>query len=339
MIGDKLKPITWTNKEESDLLKEYNKGNTVEQIAKKLQRTPSSVAKKLWHIKDKNGYIPVPVSTMPVFDQPLSSEGDALILSDIEAPFHHADFINRCLDLAYSWKIKTLHLNGDLIHLHNLSAWGAEWVPDSDESKLDAILEFMQSLPEKYKQSGVDVLEKVGSFGSGGGLSDELAEARRVFRSFTEFDDILVGIGNHDDRYLRALDKAINPHELLIQLERSNDKRWKIAPYYYTKLETEQGLFRIEHPRNAGRTAAQDLCAQFHTHVIMGHSHRWAVNRDVSGDFWAIQSGHCVDETRLAYVMQRAAKRDAHCLGAVIVRGGHPWALGEWSPWEQMKRM
>lgn len=330
---------SWTVKEEDILFRHYQNGTDAKDISRLMKRSVDSIKQKIWHEKDKRGFIPIPESTMPIFDKPLSSEGDALILSDVEAPFHHADFINRCLDLAYSWKIKTLHLNGDLIHLHNLSAWGAEWLPDDSDSKSDAILEFIQSLPIKHKEKGIEVLEKTGAFGTGNGLSDELAEARKVFRSLTDFDDILVGIGNHDDRYIRALDKAINPKELLIQLERSRDKRWRIAPYYYTKLETERGLFRIEHPRNAGRTAAQDLCAQYHCNIIMGHSHRWAVNRDVSGDFWAIQSGHCVDETRLAYVMQRSAKRDAHCLGAVIVRGGLPYVLGTWTQWDLMKRM
>ena len=210
---------------------------------------------------------------------------------------------------------------------------------EDENEKLNTLLEFVQTLPAKHKERGIAELEKMGAFGTSNGLSDELTEARKVFKSFTNFDEILVSIGNHDDRYLRALDKALSPRELLVQMERSGDERWKIAPYYYTLLETVNGTFRITHPRGSGRTTAQDLCAQFHTHVIMGHSHRWAVNRDVSGDYWAIQTGHCVDENRLAYVMQRDAKRDAHCLGATIVRDGVPWVLGEWSPWNTLKGM
>lgn len=308
-------------------------------IARRLGRSLTSVELKLSRLKREEKFTPVPVSTMPKYDKPLQSEGDAVILSDVEAPFHHAEFINRVLDLADAWGIKTLHLNGDLLHFDSLSAWGAEWIPDDTDAKLDALLEFVNGLKTKDKEKGISVLEKIGTIGGGGGLADELTEARRVFRSFTMFDEILVGLGNHDDRYLRALDQAIKPKELLVQLDRHHDERWKIAPYYYTMLETSKGLFRLEHPRNAGRTAAIDLVAQYHTNIIMGHSHRWAVNRDQSGKYWAIQSGHCVDETRLAYVMQRSAKRDAHCLGAVIIRDGHPWVLGEWTPWDLMKKM
>jgi hypothetical protein len=327
---------TWDDKEVGRLKDLLTKRTPLKTMAKIMGRSEQSTRNKIWHINNIARMI-IPQSTMPIYDKPLRSEGDALILSDIEAPYHHADFLNRVLDLADTWGIKTLHLAGDLLHFDSLSAWGAEWVEDTDE-KTSAMIEFMQTLPAKYKEKGIAELEKLGAFGNGNGLSDELTEARRVFRSLTNFNEILVAIGNHDDRYLRALDKAIASRELLVQMERIADERWKIAPYYYTMLDTERGAFRITHPRGAGRTTAQDLCAQFHCHVIMGHSHRWAVNKDVSGDFWAIQTGHCVDENRLAYVMQRDAKRDAHCLGATIIRGGVPWVLGEWSQWEILKK-
>lgn len=329
----------WTQNEEKLLLDLLSKGENSIAIAKRLGRKVGSVETKMTRIKKESGLVPVPTSTMPKFDKPLRSKGDALILSDVEAPFHHADFINRSLELADAWGIRTLHFNGDLLHYDNLSAWGAEWIPDDTAPLYEALQDFILNLPKTHREKGVSLLENAGAFGNGGGLSDELAEARRMFRSFNSFDEILVALGNHDDRYLRALDMALKPKELLVQLDRHHDERWKIAPYYYTVLETDLGEFRLEHPRNAGRTAAIDLCAQYHTNIIMGHSHRWAVNRDLSGKFWAIQSGHCVDEMRLAYVMQRSAKRDAHCLGSVIVRDGIPWVLGEWTPWERMKKM
>lgn len=329
----------WSKDEINALKKMVLSRIKIETIAVKLHRSIKSVNQKIWHLNNDRLPAPVQVSSMPKYNQPLKSEGDAVILSDVEAPFHHADFINQVLELADKWNIRTLHLAGDLLHFDNLSAWGAEWIPDDTEGNLNLLLEYVNSLPTKHRENGINVIEQMGAFGSGTGLADELTEARRVFRSFTNFDNIFVAIGNHDDRYLRALNSALHPKELLIQLDTANDERWKIAPYYYTLLETERGLFRVEHPRASARTTAQDLCAQYHCNIIMGHSHRWAVNRDVSGDFWAIQSGHCVDEERLAYVMQRSAKRDAHCLGATIVRGGVPWVLGAWSQWDLLKRL
>jgi hypothetical protein len=330
---------TWTNKDIERAVELKGKGLSDYEIAEKLGRTYPSVNVKLSRLKAE-GKLPtsqVPESRMPLWNEPLKSEGDAVILTDVEAPFQHSEFINRVLDLADAWGVQTLHLGGDLLHYDSLSAWGAEWTQEK-EDMVDVVLEIVDMLPAKKREVVKGKLEEKGLLG-GGGLSGELTESRRVFRSFNSFKDVYVELGNHDDRYLRALDQALSTNELLHQLDRHNDPRWKIAPYYYAIHETEKGTFRITHPRGAGQKTAVDLAIQFHTHVIMGHSHRWNVSRDPSGKFWAIQQGHCVDENRLAYVKQRDAKRDAHLLGATIIRGGYPFVLSPESPWELLRRM
>lgn len=329
----------WTKTEEEKAIRLELLGKSDYEIADELNRSYQSVNVKMSRLRmaGKIKASSVPASSYPLWTDPLRSEGDAVILTDVEAPFQHSEFINRVLDLADAWNVRTLHLDGDLLHFDSLSKWGSEWTQDK-ELQADKLLELVSLIPGKRKEEGLKILEAAGLM-NGGGLSGELAEARKVFRSFHSFDNILVAIGNHDDRYIRSLNQAVSSSELLHQLDRHNDARWKIAPYYFTIVDTEQGQYRIEHPRGAGKNAAIDLAIQYHTHIIMGHSHRWAVNRDPSGKFWAIQTGHCVDERRLAYVMQRSAKRDAHVLGATIIRGGYPWVLSPESPFEKMKRM
>ena len=327
-----LKTPKWTQEELATIARMKREGKTNAQIAKAVGRTVDATRVKAWQVKD-----PVPVSKQPLLDKPLHSQGDAVILSDVEAPYQHSEFINNVLELARAWNIPTLHLAGDLLHYSNLSAWGSEWTQET-ESLAETVLDFVQSLKGKAKEDGVKMLEESGLLNKGG-LSEELKEARKVFKAFDQFTDIYVELGNHDDRYIRALEKAVSPDELLHQLDVHNDNRWHIAQYYYAIVETERGEFRITHPRGAGRTTAQDLAVQYHQHIIMGHSHRWAVNRDPSGKYWAIQTGACVDERRLAYVMQRDAKRDAHLLGATIIRNGYPFVLCPESPWEFLKGM
>lgn len=307
-------------------------GASVNEIARSLGRTYDSVNMQLRALR-RNDVIPE--STYPKLTSPLHVQGDALILSDVEAPFQNSEFVNRCLDLAFAWNIKTLILAGDLLHYDSLSQWGAAWT-QRDESIVRELMREIETL--KSAEDRARLQDKLLSL-TGGELSRELAEARAVFRSLNSFETIVVALGNHDDRYLRTIQRGMQSLELLHQLDRHNDERWKIAPYYYCLLDTEAGTYRITHPRNSGRTAAMDLAVQFHQHVIMGHSHRWSVNRDPSGTYWAIQTGHCVDEERLAYVMQRDAKRDAHVLGATIVRGGYPFVLCPQSPFEMLKRM
>lgn len=330
-----MKRVDWSEKESAELMKLHEAGLSDHEIAIRLGRSYNSVNSRRERIKSVTK---VPKSSFPIWDKPLKSEGDALILSDVEAPFQHSEFINRCLDLADSWGIQDLHFAGDLLHYDSLSKWGSEWI-EPKEDLVEAILQIVDDyIDTKKKGEAKDKLIEAGML-SDGSLSGEMAEAREVFRSFSSFKNIHVALGNHDDRYLRALDQALEPRELLHQLDRHNDNRWRIAPYYYTMIETRQGTFRATHPRGAGRTAAQDLAVQFHQHVVMGHSHRWSVNRDPSGKYWAIQTGHCVDEQRLAYVMQRDSKRDAHVLGATIIRDGYPFVLSPESPFDLLKRM
>ena len=332
--------VTWSNEETDRAIKLRHQGFTHYEIAEKMGRSFSSVNVKMYRLirEGKLRSSRLPASAMPLWDKPLQSKGDAVILSDVEAPFQHSEFINRVLDLADAWNIQTLHLAGDLLHNDNLSAWGSEWVQDKEEM-LDAFMEVIgQSLSSKKKGEVIGLLESKGLL-TDGSLSNELAESRKVFRSFESFKEIYVALGNHDDRYLRALDSALSPKELLHQIDRHHDKRWKIAPYYFTLIETDAGLFRAEHPRGAGRNTAIDLAVQHHAHIVMGHSHRWSVNRDPSGKYWAVQTGHCVDEMRLAYVQQRSAKRDAHVNGATIIRDGYPFVLCPESPFEMLKRM
>jgi hypothetical protein len=89
----------------------------------------------LKRLKD-DGDIPrefVPPSPYPKWDNPITTEGDALIFTDIEAPFQHSEFINKCLDLADAWKIDTIHFAGDLLHYDSLSKWGSEWIQDRED--------------------------------------------------------------------------------------------------------------------------------------------------------------------------------------------------------------
>ena len=326
--------MKWTKKDEERLKQLRSQGLSRYEICEKLGRTYRSVDNKIVAL---GGASRVPSSTFPVWDKPLETTGDAVILTDVEAPFQHSEFINRVLDVADAWGVTTLHLGGDLLHNDSLSKWGSEWTQEIEDIS-EIVFDVISNLKSKERNEIMTKLEERGLTNSGG-YSAELAEARQIFKSFASFKEIVVCLGNHDDRYLHTLEQELNPKEILHQLDVHNDKRYKIAPYYYSLINTESGVFRVEHPRNAGRTAAIDLAVQYQQHVVMGHSHRWAVNRDPSGKLWAIQTGHCVDETRLAYVMQRSAKRDAHVLGATIIRDGYPFVLSPESRWDILKRM
>jgi hypothetical protein len=278
-------------------------------------------------------------SPYPVYDSPLIMQGDALVLPDIEFPFHDAPFLNKCLALAKAWGIRQAILAGDVLHFDSLSGWEPNWTaPNPGGLTADAeaaLMEFSKSLPAKQRDA---LMLKIGDLGQRteqDGASTEMGVARRELRRLAEqFDRIDFVLGNHCGRLLRAMNTAMEPQELLRLLE-CGDK-WRIAPYYFSYLDTPQGRYQIEHPKSAASTTAAVLAAKFGCHVLMGHSHHFSITTDVSGRYFAAEIGCCVDEARLPYAAQRHTRAAAHSLGAAIVRDGYPTILTQFTDWERM---
>jgi hypothetical protein len=269
-------------------------------------------------------------------------EGNALVLPDAEFPFHHSDFINHCLDIADAWKINQAIVAGDALHLDSMSKWGAEWegkrgssLTDDDEKELRT---FVEGLPEAQRVKGMGLLERIAP-ASADGLSDELALSRRMMRLLAEqFKRVDYVLGNHETRFIRALNMPMMPQDLLTMLKLEEPK-WRISPYFYSLLTSNGEQYRIEHPVSAAKYTAQKLADKFCMHVLMAHSHALSVGFSTSGRYWAIQMGCCVDENRLPYASQRSTTRDMHLNGAVIVRDGFPWLLSARSDWEKLRKM
>ena len=280
----------------------------------------------------------LPASTHAVYDSPLKFTTDAFcVLPDLEAPFHHADFTNRVLELCNAWGIKDLVLAGDAVHNEALSNWGAKWQENKQKSA-DDILEIIKLVPQEKREDAIAFLEKSGILQPDSGVSGELAEVRSVFRVLNQqFTVIYYVMGNHEDRPIKRIEAVLDPREWLRLLE-TGDK-WRIAPYYYAIIQCGGKTFRVVHPRPASNTTPMQIAARFGCHVFMAHSHKYIIQHDPSGKYWAAHIGHCVDETRLGYVMQRdRGGWDSHALGAVIVRDGYTYFLSEDSPFEALKR-
>ena len=286
---------------------------------------------------------PIPQSPYPKYDEPPIVEGDALILPDCEIPFHHADFINRVLEIAQAWNIKQMIAAGDLLHFDSLSGWEPSWtkqpnggLSDKDEEKL---MDIARTLPKKHQAALMEAIVDIGSHEAGVGFNEEMNYARKTLVAFNDlFDSCVWVIGNHEGRLLRAINSPVTPSELL-NLMRLDEGKWTIAPYYYCVLKSNGETYRIEHPKTAAKYAAEKLASKYQCHVLMGHSHLLRQDYDISGKFHACHIGHCVCEERLPYAAQRSTTRDAHLLGAAIVRDGYLWVLDEKVDWERMKKL
>lgn len=326
----------------AEILRLKDAGQTFKEIGGQLGLATGTV-KTHYYLARGQASARIPESRYPRFDTPPVLEGDALILPDAEIPFHNADFINRVLDLADAWKIKQMISAGDLLHFDSLTGWEPPWknkkkggLSEDDEREL---VDYAITLPKKQQEGLLNKIMEIGAMESNGGFSEEMQNSRKVLKALDDcFDSFVWVLGNHEGRLLRAINSPVEPSELL-NLMKLEEGKWKIAPYYYCLLKSNGQTFRITHPKSAANGAARGLASQYFQHIIMGHSHKMFMDWDVSGKYYAIQCGHCVDEERLAYCAQRDAKRDSHKLGAVIIRDGFPYLLTEHYDWERMKKL
>lgn len=287
--------------------------------------------------------IRIPESPYPRYDEPPVVEGDALILPDCEIPFHHAEFINRCLDLTEAWGIKQMIAAGDLLHFDSLTGWQPPWKKKNGEGLTEdqerELVDFAMTLPSKKQQAMLDKIMDMGRAEAAGGFSEEMKNSRKALNVLNDcFDSFVWVLGNHEGRLLRAIESPVEPSELL-NLMKLDEGKWKIAPYYFAYLNSSGERYRIEHPKSVAKCAAEKLASKYMCHILMAHSHALRKDFDISGKFHACQIGHAVDEERLAYAAQRSQTRDAHKLGAAIVRGGYLWILDEHIDWDRMKKL
>jgi len=311
---------SWSDTE-TELLIQLCKTHDNITISKKLGRSLNSVTNKLKELRAAGLVLNrniVSVSPARVFDDQITAEGDMLILPDVEAPYHNADWINRCIDLAMSLNVSQLCVAGDFVHFANFSQWAGNFIPEAKSLSGDPeAVALLATMTDEQKAAFLAFEEKRRPADPGDGISEEMKGVRRLVSEIGgAFTTIYYIMGNHEQRKLRLQGFAETSGELKKYLELGDN--WKVSPYYYMFIAGKT-VSRIEHPNGAGGRYAIDLAIQSHQHVFMGHSHRLARQKDPSGDYWAIQMGHCVDETRLQYVMQRSPKRDPHARGAVLV--------------------
>jgi hypothetical protein len=338
------KITTWTPEDENKLLElharygmEHNKWQL---ISEEMGKTEPSV-RHHWRFHWDRITSRLQESPYPRYDQPLEMDGDAVIIPDLELPFHHAEFVNKVLDVAQAWNIRQAVLAGDMLHFDSLSTLGKKWKKSKQKGGLDdeqeqLFINFATGLGSRQQERAFALLEKIGHKEEDDGLSTELRVATKAIRALKEcFDKVDVIIGNHEGRLLRAMDTPLIPDEILKLVEAGD---WRIAPFYFSFVNSDRGKFRIEHPRSTAKSAAEQLAAKNQCHVIMAHSHRLSWSWDISGNYYAIQIGHCVDEFRLPYAAQRSSLQ-THLLAACIIRDGYPWILHQKSDWNKLLKL
>ncbi len=246
-------------------------------------------------------------SQRPRFVEPLTIKGSFLWASDIEIPFHDADFINNCIAIAKAYEVKQAVFGGDFCHWDSFSPF-----PGADTDTEQEITEIDEHLPQFLEP----------------------------------FEKILWIMGNHDQRAQRALNRKVTNEQalrMMVAPETMAVFHKKVTTSEYFWMDASYN-WRLEHAANnrvmpAG--TAKALAERFHKNIVMGHTHKTGWLQDVSGTLQAIESGCCVDIKKLAYPNLRHSTHTAMVNGAVLMldtgRQYSPLLLNKFTDWQYEK--
>lgn len=331
----------WTTQELAELLtawKNRDADTTTRRFAmdwaEQTGRSSNSVYMKISSMPEYR----IPASNRTPWNNAPKMEGDAFILMDAQIPYHHAEFINKCMTICRQWNIKQMILGGDALDMNAFNEFPPNFENDDrrviDNKSSEELIKFANSLPSEKRE---ELLGMIGNAERENGAGSEIKESRQVLHALeNEFDLILWIMGNHEQRILRIL-KKVMPVETLAVLFGADNPKWQVSPYYHCELHSGGETWRIEHPINTGKGSSKRLAPKFGCHIVMGHNHHFSITTDPSGRYYAIEPGMGMDEERMAYASQRSNAADAHVVGALIIRNGKPTPLNKFTDWEMLK--
>lgn len=237
-------------------------------------------------------------SGQPRYDQPPIIEADdVLVMADIHAPFHNADWCSDVVTLAVRLGIKRVIAAGDLLDFASITSFTKQMLAQGESDLL---------------------------------FSDELEAAAEFVGVLLEnFDLVDCILGNHEERLTRRMAVRMRARVIAQLLGFQHEKRLTIHPYFYCIVETSMSKWRVTHPRNisvvSGRVAAS-LADKYRMNVVAGHLHNWAERTSASG-YYAAECGCCADPQRFAHLALRDNIRPRMQAGAWLLHQGRPVLL------------
>ena len=231
-------------------------------------------------------------------NEPVTLSADnALVLADIHAPYHDAEWLNRLLTMARRLNIQQCVLAGDLLDFATLSHF----------------------TPAMLEASDIDA-----------DLSDELEAAQQICRAIGDtFEHVLWTVGNHEKRLARRLG-CRQRVGILKSLLGPDAAGFTISKYGYCIIESHGQRWRPSHPKNysviPARVAAR-LSDKYHMHVIAAHGHDWGQVVSLSGDYLGLACGMCADPYRLEYAVLDDTTSPMMQQGAFMLYRGRPYLL------------
>jgi len=285
------------------------------------------------HFKLRSNFTPVPDSRYPA-DQPLTFDGPALALGDIQAPYHNAPFINRCILTAQAMGIKTVVLGGDNFENAAMSAWPASFENGPRktiaEQKYQELRALADTLPDEYRAA---LYEKIADSTPDAALPEEIRAVRVVIGSIvSSFKRVIIMQGNHEHRLVRRIQAAIDVSQFTEGLFFEKAENVQMTANYWVQSTCNGIPWRYTHPVGSAKdSSSKKLAPKFSSNVIMFHNHQFSIRTDISGKYLGVEPGMCCDEQKMGYPVNRDSGSDQHVTGAAIVNhDGGLVLLNQW---------
>jgi len=244
-------------------------------------------------------------SPKPRYDAPPAIVGDAVIVCDLQIPFHDAEFIDHILGLAHAWGIKQGVVAGDMLN--------------------ETAFSFFGHRPEDT-------------------WDEERTIARSLMASMVEaVPDWLMLAGNHDMHLIKLMAEQGHMEDLLLLL--SQPKGFRTTEYYTCIINGNWRISHPRNCSVIHGRVPGFLARKFQCNIAAGHGHLVGLNMDDSGQWVTVDIGICADPSRLDYANLRDNTRPAMNQGALILKMGvggqcHPYLLSpKWTDWDAMKRL
>lgn len=246
-------------------------------------------------------------SDKPRYKNPPRFKGERLVLTDAQVPFHNATFINKCIDLALAWGIKSCLLAGDIF---DVTAFAGE----------------------KFHTKPSDTFRV------------ELSEGRKFVKAIADaFDEEDLLTGNHEKRFRHFMREQLMAEEFKLLLRAPENVSF--SDYGYCFLENWMVGHPRNVSVIPGRIPFF-LSRKFPTYnMATGHGHLQAITMAEDGKRIVVDIGSCADFSKLDWVAMDINTRPSMVMGALILARNSisgklvPTLLWEWSDWEALKRM
>lgn len=196
----------------------------------------------------------------------IALDGGIAVTADWHHPLSDYAFVNQFLEHCRDLRVKTLAVAGDWFNA-------------------DAVSQYYP------KQEAAGMLREV------------RASAISIEAALGVFDRVIITSGNHDYRYVKALQYRLAFKDAMRMLFADVGAEF-IDRVVFSNLdymmvsETETGLWYVAHPKEYSRIplrVPRELASKHLANVMGGHSHHTAVGFDKSGEFICVELGGFFD--------------------------------------------